>query len=126
MPSYTDYFDLNTTTLALNTSALWIGGCLAGFFYGTVTDYFGRKYALLFAALFTIFAAVIQTASQNVAMFVVARILIGFGTGASAVTGPTYLAETLPYNWRAWGLGTFYDLWYVGKYIKGKPSIEHN
>jgi len=87
-----------------------------------VTDILGRKYALLIAAVFTIFAAVLQTASQNVAMFVVARIFIGFGTGASAVTGPTYLAETLPYNWRAWGLGSFYDMWYVGKYRERRYS----
>jgi hypothetical protein len=35
---------------------------------------------------------VLQTAAQNVGMFVAARILIGFGTSASALTGPAYLA----------------------------------
>jgi MFS family permease len=51
------------------------------------------------------------------AMFVIARIIIGFGTSASGSTGPTYLAETLPFAWRAWGLGVFYDFWYVGGLI---------
>ncbi|MCJ1239887.1 hypothetical protein MMC14_007885 [Varicellaria rhodocarpa] len=47
-------------------------------------------------------------------MFVVARVLVGFGTGASGLTGPAYLAETLPLHWRGWGLGIFNDCYYVG------------
>ncbi|KAL5330311.1 hypothetical protein ACEPPN_003837 [Leptodophora sp. 'Broadleaf-Isolate-01'] len=64
LPSYTDYFELNTTTKALNTASVYLGGCFVCMFYG-----------------------------------------------------PTYLAETLPLNWRAWGLGAFYDFWYVGGLI---------
>jgi MFS family permease len=87
LPSYTDYFSLTTVTLALNTSSVWIGGALAGLFYGRVTDIIGRRQALLWAAVLTIFAAILQAASQNIPMFVVARILIGFGTGASGIAG---------------------------------------
>jgi MFS family permease len=58
---------------------------------------------------------IIQTASQHIAMFVVARILVGFGTAASGLTGPAYLAETLPSRQRAWGLGVFNDFYYVGQ-----------
>ncbi|KAJ6461643.1 general substrate transporter [Mycena vulgaris] len=50
-------------------------------------------------------------------MFVAARILIGFGTSASALSGPAYLAETLPFKWRGWGLGIFNDFYYVGGLI---------
>ncbi|RDW84837.1 hypothetical protein BP6252_02427 [Coleophoma cylindrospora] len=96
---------------------LWLGGAISGIFYGYVVDALGRKPALFWAALFTIFAAILQAAAQNVAMFVIARILIGIGTGASGVAGPVYLAETLPFKWRAWGLGVFYDFWYVGGLI---------
>ncbi|TVY84968.1 Lactose permease [Lachnellula suecica] len=117
LPSYTDFFHLNTTTLALNTASVWLGGCIAGFFYGLVTDAIGRKNSLLLAAIITILGVILQTASQNVAMFVVSRIIIGFGTAGSGSAGPTYLAETLPFEWRAWGLGVFYDFWYVGGLI---------
>jgi MFS family permease len=48
-------------------------------------------------------------------MFVIARVLIGFGTSASGVSGPVYLAETLPVKWRAWGVGVFNDFYYVGE-----------
>lgn len=47
-------------------------------------------------------------------MFCFARIIVGFGTTASAITAPAYLAEVLPWNQRAWGLGLFNDLFYVG------------
>ncbi|KAF8880919.1 sugar transporter [Gymnopilus junonius] len=118
LPSYTSYFHLTPATTGLNTSSLWIGGCLAGLTYGRITDVLGRRPALFYAALLTLIAVLIQTASQNVAMFVCARILLGFGTSASGLTGPAYLAETLPTTrWRAWGLGVFNDFYYVGGLI---------
>ena len=114
LPSYLNYFDLNTATIGLQTSSIFIGGCLAGMTWGRVTDILGRRPALFWAALITIVAVVLQTAAQNIAMFVVARVLVGFGTAASGLTGPAYLAETLPLHWRGWGLGIFNDCYYVG------------
>ncbi|KAJ9160689.1 MFS sugar transporter-like protein [Coniochaeta hoffmannii] len=114
LPQYNDYFKLNTTTTALNTSTLYLGGCIAGFVWGAVTDAIGRRPSLFWAAVLTIIAVILQTAAQNVGMFIFARVLIGFGTTASAVTGPAYLAETLPWRSRAWGLGIFNDFYYVG------------
>lgn len=55
----------------------------------------GRKNGLLAAALLTLFAAILQTASQNIAMFVVARILIGVGTGMSGCTGKQIVDHVL-------------------------------
>lgn len=116
LPAYTNYFalELNTATLALNTASVWIGGCIASFTFNKLTDIIGRRAALFHAAVITLIAVILQTAAQNVAMFVVARILIGFGTSASGLCGPAYLAETLPLKWRAWGLGLFNDFYYVG------------
>ncbi|MCJ1358685.1 MAG: hypothetical protein MMC33_008685 [Icmadophila ericetorum] len=117
LSSYIDYFDLDTATIGLQTSSLFIGGCVAGLTWGKVTDILGRRPALFWAALITVFAVVLQTAAQNTAMFTVARVLIGFGTSASGLSGPVYLAETLPLHWRAWGLGIFNDCYYVGGLI---------
>jgi MFS family permease len=114
LPSYTDYFSLSTATLALNSSCVWAGSCIGDFFYGQVTNAVGRKRAMLIAWIITIVAVVIQTAAQNIAMFIFSRFLIGVGVGAAYVCCPIYLAETLPMEWRGWGLGIFMDFFYVG------------
>ena len=95
LPSYLDYFDLNTATIGLQTSAVFIGGCLAGVSWGKATDALGRRPALFWAALITVVAVILQTAAQDIAMFVIARILIGFGTSASGLTGPAYLGKVV-------------------------------
>jgi MFS family permease len=115
LPSYSEYFNLNPATEGLMTASIWIGGIVAGLTFGKITDLIGRRPALLWAALITLFAVVLQSAAQNIAMFVIARIFIGFGTSASGLTGPTWLAETLPVKTRAWGLGVFNDFYYVGR-----------
>lgn len=117
LPSYTDYFELTTTTLALNTSSVWLGAFVASIAYAKVPDYIGRRPAMFWAAVLTLCAVIIQAAAQDIAMFVIGRILIGFGTGCSFVAAPVYLSETLPLKWRGWGLGIVYDFWYVGGLI---------
>lgn len=116
LPSYTNYFHLTPATTGLQTASVFIGGCLS-VVWGPVTDQLGRRPALLWAAVITLLAVVLQTAAQDVAMFVIARMLIGFGTCASGLSGPVYLAETLPLHWRGWGLGFFNDCYYVGGLI---------
>lgn len=114
LPSYTNYFHLDAATTGLQTASVFIGGCFVPI-WGPVTDKLGRRPALLWAAVITVVAVVLQAAAQDIAMFVIARILIGFGTGASGLTGPVYLAETLPLHWRGWGIGLFNDGYYVGR-----------
>lgn len=103
LPSYINYFDLNDATTGLQTASVFIGGTLAGLFWGKATDYLGRRPALFWAGMLTILAVILQAAAQNIAMFVIARVLIGLGTSMAAMSGPAYLAETLPLHWRAWG-----------------------
>jgi MFS family permease len=110
---YTDYFALTPATTGLLTASLYVGGALAGLCYGRATDALGRRPAMLWAALLTAGAVALQTAARNPATFVAARVLVGFGTSASGLAGPAYLAETLPTKWRAWGLGVFNDFYYV-------------
>lgn len=109
LPSYNNYFNLNPDTTGALTASVWIGGILSGLTYGSVTDWIGRRPALFWAAIMTIVGVILQTAAQNTSMFIIARIFIGYGTASSGLTGPAYLAETLPFRWRAWGLGVLND-----------------
>lgn len=114
MHQYSDYFQLTTATQSLNIATIYVGGAIACLFWGYLTDRYGRRCTLFYAAMTTIIAAIIQATAKNVTVFSIARMLIGFGTTASAITAPAYLAETLPWNQRAWGLALFDDLFYVG------------
>ena len=67
------------------------------------------------SALITLIGIIIQATSQNIAMFVVARFIVGVGNGATFLCGPIYLAEIFPLKWRGIGLGIFMDFYYVGK-----------
>lgn len=66
------------------------------------------------ASIITVIGAILQTASQNIAMFVCSRFIVGLGNGATFLCAPVYLAEILPLNWRGIGLGIFMDFFYVG------------
>ncbi|EFX01519.1 hexose transporter [Grosmannia clavigera kw1407] len=117
LPSYTDYFHLDTTTLALQSAASWAGSTVAGIFMGQVADFFGRKNGLLISALLTMIGAIIQACSQNIGMFVAARFIVGIGNGATYACGPTYLVEMFPLQWRGIGLAIFQDFFYIGGLI---------
>ena len=47
-------------------------------------------------------------------MFVVARIILGFGNIISGIAAGVYLSETFASRWRAWGVGLLNDFYYVG------------
>ncbi|KAK2005885.1 MFS general substrate transporter [Colletotrichum eremochloae] len=114
LPQYTEYFHLSTPTRSLNISANYVGGALSCFCWSWVTDIYSRRFGLFWAAMITVLASILQGAAQHISMFCVARVFIGFGTTASVISGSAYLAETLPWEQRAWGLALFDDFFYVG------------
>ncbi|KAH7304455.1 general substrate transporter [Stachybotrys elegans] len=117
LPSYSEYFVLTTATKALNTCAIWLGGIVSAVVAGPIANRYGRRRSLRWASLFTIFGAILQAAAQNVPMWVVSRMFIGFGTTFSMCAGTAYTAETLPVKWRGWGVGLLGDLYYVGGFL---------
>jgi MFS family permease len=94
---------------------VWLGGIVFSIAAGFLANYFGRRRILILSAYFTLFAVILQTASQNVVIFCFSRAFIGFGATLSMIAGTTYVAETLPANRRGWGVGLLGDLFYIGK-----------
>ena len=111
LPSYLDYFNLNPATTGLNTASVFIGGFFGPLFSGVITDRFGRRPAILWGSVITIVGVILQTAAQNIAMFVVARIVLGFGSALSGIAAGVYLSETFLSRWRAWGVGILNDFY---------------
>jgi MFS family permease len=111
LPSYTNYFVLTPATTGLNTASVFIGGILGPLVAGVASDRLGRRPTIFWGSAFALIGVLLQTAAQNVAMFVIARIILGFGTGVSGVAGSVYLAEAFPSRWRAWGVGLLNDFY---------------
>lgn len=111
LPSYTDYFRLNAATTGLNTGSVFIGGFFGPIFSGVIADRIGRRPAILWGSAITIIGIILQAAAQNIAMFVVARIILGFGSQISGIAAGVYLSETFPSRWRAWGVGLLNDFY---------------
>ncbi|OAQ70922.2 major facilitator superfamily domain, general substrate transporter [Pochonia chlamydosporia 170] len=117
LPSYTEYFNLTSATQGLNTASVFIGGFFGPMVGGIMSDRLGRRPTLFWASIIAIVGIILQAAAQNIAMFVVARIILGFGTGISNVAAPVYLSETFPSRWRAWGVGLLNNFYYIGALI---------
>ena len=111
LDSYTNYFNLNAATTGLNTASVFIGGFLGPIFSGIMSDRLGRRPTLFWGSVITLIGVLLQTAAQNIAMFVVARIVLGFGAAVSGVSGAVYLSETFSSRWRAWGVGLLNDFY---------------
>lgn len=87
----------------------FIGGILGPPASGIMTDKLGRRPAIFWGSVITLIGVILQTASQDIAMFVVARVILGFGTALSGIAGGVYLSETFPSRFRAWGVGLLND-----------------
>lgn len=111
LPSYTNYFNLTAATTGLNTASVFIGSFFGTMSSGVCVDWLGRRPAILWGSIITLVGVILQTAAQDIAMFVVARVVLGFGAAISGTAGSVYLAETFPSRWRAWGVGLLNDFY---------------
>lgn len=78
------------------SSLLFPGAAFGALFGGRVADKIGRKRSLLVCAGLFLVGALGCALAPDVAIMVTARIILGFGVGAAAVTCPLYLAEMAP------------------------------
>ena len=111
LPSYTDYFKLNPVTTGLNTASIFIGGILGPIVSGVIADRLGRRPAIFWGSVITLIGVILQTAAQDVGMFVAARIILGFGAALSGIAAGVYLSETFASRYRAWGVGLLNDFY---------------
>jgi fucose permease len=100
MPQYTAWFKLTTTTTSLNTSASFIGWGLAALLMGPAVEAVGRKGGVIMSVVLKLIGVLLMAAAQDVVMFVVGRIVLGWGTGTAAIGASTY-ASLFQYqiNW---------------------------
>src|SRR5919107_5837829 len=92
-----DALDMSALEEATVVSSLLFPGAAAGALIGgKLADVLGRKKTLLICAGLFFVGALACALAPNVPFMVVARIILGLGVGAAAVTCPLYLAEMAP------------------------------
>jgi sugar porter (SP) family MFS transporter len=84
----------------------WVSGCvligcaLGVLLVGPVSDRFGRKKALLLAAILFLVSSFGTAMASSVSVFVVFRLLGGLGIGIASMSTPMYIAEITPAHLR--------------------------
>ena len=136
----------NSTILGLISSLYSLGSIASLPFVPFVSDRFGRRIAILFGSVVMIIGAVLQMAAQDcesarlfsrecclftriaVAMFVIARFLLGFGIPFAIVAASSMIGELSYPNERARIGSLFNASWFLGTSSKlpvSQGSTDH-
>lgn len=115
LSQWKDYFGNPAgAMLGLVNASQSIGSVIALPFLGLLTDKFGRKPILLTGAILICIASVIQAAAVNYSMFVVARVIVGFGGMFLVQPSPLLIAELAYPTHRGKYTSAFWTLYYLG------------
>lgn len=88
------YFDEPTKGLLGTMNAMYPVGKIGGVTLSAlIGDKFGRKVPLYIGLSILLLGAALQGSSQNIPMFIVARLILGFGTAFVAQTSPILITE---------------------------------
>ncbi|KAA5838367.1 MFS transporter [Saccharopolyspora hirsuta] len=127
MPSVQEVWGLTNTQLGLVGSAAPFGFLFGATCAGLLGDRIGRRKVMMWAlaayALFSVIAAV----APNYEVFLVARVLAGFGTGAESAIIAPFLAEFVPAARRGWFVGAlagFFSFGFVGAALLGRFVVQ--
>ncbi|RLD61322.1 MAG: MFS transporter [Bacteroidetes bacterium] len=89
-------FGLTKLELGWAVSSLTLTSTLAMLVAGPLSDRWGRKRVLSLAAVLYSLSAIFSATAPSFVFFVLARMLGGFGVGASLIIAPMYIAEISP------------------------------
>ena len=91
-----DHFTLDATETGFAASSALLGCIVGAAGAGTLSDRFGRKRALLLAALFFTVSAIWSAIPTSLTEFNIARVIGGVGVGMASMLSPLYIAEIAP------------------------------
>ena len=89
-------FELTKMELGWAVSSLTLTSTLAMMVAGPLSDRYGRRTMLRIAAILYAISAIYSALAPNFVSLVIARMIGGFGVGASLILAPMYIAEISP------------------------------
>ncbi|KAF2809384.1 lactose permease [Mytilinidion resinicola] len=112
------YFKHPTASILGTMNAVYpIGKFFGVFFTAWMGDRYGRKLPMCIGFLLLILGAGLQGGAKNVAMFIIARLILGFGTAFVAQPSPILIAELAYPLHRGRITAIYYSTYYVGGII---------
>ncbi|KAK3680069.1 high affinity glucose transporter [Recurvomyces mirabilis] len=116
------------------TASMAGGSWLASLCSGFVSDRFGRKRAIMLGAVIWVIGCIIVSASQNIAMLIVGRVINGFCVGICSAQVPVYISEIAPPSKRGrlvgaqqwaitWGIMIMFFISYGCSFLKGTGAF---
>jgi len=89
-------FALGHLGIGVNVGAILVGSAIGAFGAGRLADAIGRRNVMMLAAALFLVSALLAGAASGSAIFIIARIVGGFGVGAASVISPVYISEVTP------------------------------
>ncbi|KAH7928765.1 general substrate transporter [Leucogyrophana mollusca] len=117
-PGFLNYFNLASNTAYANeilgaiNGIFSAAGTIGALMAGLMCDKYGRKLTMNTAAVISILGGALQAGSVNTAMFLVGRIVTGWGVGMLVVLIPIFQAEVSPPSSRGLLVGQ-HGVWIV-------------
>jgi SP family xylose:H+ symportor-like MFS transporter len=96
----TRYFNLDSVGMGWAVSNVAVGCIVGAFASGWVAAKFGRKNALILAAVLFSISAIGSALAENFALFIVYRMVGGLAVGIASSVSPMYMSEVSPRNIR--------------------------
>ncbi|KAI1791088.1 hexose transporter [Ganoderma leucocontextum] len=124
VPTWDAFFNHPRSTILGLLSALYSLGSICSLpFVPFVTDRLGRRWAIAFGSVIMIIGAALQTASQDFAMFVIARFLLGFGIPFAIVAASSMIGE-LAYPKERARMGSLFNAsWFIGAIVAAGVTL---
>lgn len=111
------YNNPDAAILGLLVSIMYIGGVLAIPLVPWIADTYGRRIGIVIGCLVMLFGVALVSIGGHVALFVIGRLILGFGLGIAQSCSPLLLTELVHPQHRPQYSTIYNALWYVGSVI---------
>ncbi|KAJ6257448.1 hypothetical protein Dda_7232 [Drechslerella dactyloides] len=88
-----------------------------------ISNKWGRRWTIIFGSVIMIIGAILQGCSQNFAMFVIARLILGFGIPYGIVGASSLIGETAYPKERATLTSVFNASWFIGAIVAAAITL---
>ncbi|KIJ69835.1 hypothetical protein HYDPIDRAFT_78057 [Hydnomerulius pinastri MD-312] len=113
--SWLDFYNHPRSALLGLMSAMYsLGAIVAVPIVPYVTDKLGRRYSILFGSFLMIIGAILQAAAQDLAMFIIARFILGLGIVFAIVAASSLIGELSHPKERAIMGSLFNSCYFIG------------